>query len=236
MEENNNQKKRSFGDLVQTLALTAMLVFLPLGSWYYLQIGFNYNKDMMAQLKDYGQIPAFDLYTQQGTNLSKQDLAGKLVVAAFFSNESPYLDSLFSGINKIHEQFNEREDVYFLLHHLDSLSPAQLQEIAQRYELKDREQCFLLSGNPEQMQALLKGYGIPQLPLATDTSTYQVKHNVANSIEDYPFLVLADTSSVIRNFYEVDKGKALFRLVEHLAIKLPREVEEKPVLKRDKEK
>jgi len=234
--EENKKKKRSLTDLIQMLALTAMLVILPLGSWYYLQTGFNYHQDMMAQLKNYGEIPAFALHTQEGTQLSKEDLSGKLVVAAFFSNESAYKDSLFVGIKKIHKQFNEREDVYFLLHHLDSLSPAQLEELAQRHQLKDKDQCFLLSGNPEQMQALLKGYGIPQLPLATDTSAYEVKHSGASPVLDYPFLVFADTSSVIRNYYEVDKGKAIFRLVEHLAIKLPRETEEKPVLKREKEK
>lgn len=232
----NPKSKKSFGLIFQTAVLTAMLIILPLGSWYYLQRGFNYNKAMMSQLKDYGTIPAFSFHDQKGRPFTKDDIAGKLVVSAFFTESSIYKDTLMDKFKRIHSRFDEREDVFFVLHALDSLNASQLLNIAEEYKLKDHDQFYLVSGNENEMLKLLyQGYGVPDLVPVTDTVRYAIDRTL-RAQKEYPYLIFSDTSSVIRSYYKLDDGPSRARLVEHMAVKLPRIKVEKPVLKREKEK
>ena len=59
--------------------------------------------------------------------------------------------------------------------------------------------------------------------------------NKSGTIEDYPFLVLVDKNQMIRNFYHVDKTDEVKRMVEHIALLLPREVKPDFEMKKKKE-
>ncbi|MEM1318861.1 MAG: SCO family protein [Bacteroidota bacterium] len=217
-----SEKKSGFK--LRTIGIILLLVVMPLLSWVYLQAGFNYYKDAMSELKNYGDMPAFSFVNQKGETLNQADVKGKLNVLAFYSKSSSYTEEMMSNIDKLHEQFNEREDVAFLMYDMDSATPEDLQAVASKYDIKDDKQCFLLSGEPQQLQQFLsKGIKMPQSTDAVDEEKGYTLQAVANSdMTNYPYFVFVDTSASIRNYYAIDNSRSVARLVEHMALLLPR--------------
>lgn len=207
-----SEKKKPTGKIIlQYFLLFLFLIVLPAGSWYYLHKGLDYHKTAMEELKDYGQIPAFSLMNYDSSELNRENVAGNIVIAYFFSMQNEELSELFGErISKIHQQFDERKDVSFLFHVVDSAETAgAITSFAERYALIDREQCYFLSGDPAAMEMHARqGY---KLPLEEGIS-----------LGDNPYLILADTAMTIRNYYDLRNEGEIRRLIEHIALILPR--------------
>ncbi|MEM9918940.1 MAG: hypothetical protein AAF990_12640 [Bacteroidota bacterium] len=219
------EKKKSLGKTLQSLVLVASLILLPLGSWYYLQSGYTYHKQALAELKDYGELPAFELRDQNGQSFTKDSLLGSIAISAFYNSDDPQTDDLFGFIRRLHEQFDDRHGVLFLLHDLKATdTPDELKSLANRYEIKDDKQILLLTAQADRMQALLdKGYQVPDLENGRNTEgKYGTRAASSSDFRQYPYLVITDTKAGVRNYYAYGDIASQKRLIEHIALTMPR--------------
>ena len=199
------------GKQIRLFTATAILFFLLIGfpiiSWYYLRSGFEYRKGVMADLHDYGQLPNFSLITYNGQTLQTSDFANKIQVVAFVNlSKQENAGHVGSWLNQLHAQFDERKDVLFLIHILNSEATAQeVSAFAKQYQLEDTAQCYFLkdtAGSFERMAA----------------QTYKIP---ANAIIDY--FALTDLTGKIRRQYDARKPDDIKRLIEHIALLMPKE-------------
>lgn len=233
MSEAKNTKK-----ILQALVLTLMLIGLPLGSWFYLKKGFDYQKNLMDELKNYGKMPDFKLLTQNGDSLSRDELKGKVIVADFYVKDSQSAEKTMDYLRKFSEQFHDQEGLVFLSHQLSPLgaSASGLKEQSQQESL-DNDLNYFLSGSKKEMLSILSiGYKVPVLKQKQDNGMIPLKSNINQLPREYPYFVLVDTSLAIRNYYDINDAASVEKLVQHLAISIPREKKEKPVLVIDEEK
>ncbi len=220
-----NDKKRN-NKILQTIALLLFLVGLPLGSWYYLQRGLDYRLDAMEELKTYGEAPDFELTTADDSLLTKGDLRGKLVVAAFLTTaEKERPDRYGEVLSKLLDQFGEGNNFKMLVHGTDTLAdtPRALLRFAATHRLTDEDVCHFL---PPELPAFEK--------LAREG--YRLPLDAGTELRDNPYLALADSSLTIRNYYDITEESQVRRLVEHIAMIIPRAPERDLVFKREKEK
>ena len=226
-------------NLLQMSLLTLFLIVMPLGSWYFLNKGYNYYDKAIKELQDYGPMPDFQLMSQTGKQLTKKDIEGKMAVVAFVRPEDTENAKMMEYLGLVHKQFDKRSDLVLLIHLQtnEAQSVEAMEAIAKRCGLTDDRQCFFLTGSSQTMQNLLsKSYQVPDLNSKTEE---QVKYSLreANASEmDYPYLVLTDIGQHICNYYDANDKSSVNRMVEHIALKLPKDKEDDPELKREKEK
>lgn len=209
--------------ILQALALLLFLVVLPLGSWFYLRNGLDYRKKALEELGEHGTIPPFELLTYKRDTLSREQLEGKLVVASFidFSDEEQTRRT-GAYLNKLHKQFDERPDLLFLQHVLNAPGTDRIQSFELQHRLDDQDQCLFLVGEDGNMEKRVRTlYSMPVADAPAPLNTQ---------------LVLADTSLTIRRYYDLRKEEEIKRMVEHIAIILPRIEERDLVFKRETEK
>ncbi len=230
--------RKKISNKIQIAILVFFIVFMPLGSWYYLQSGFDYHEDLMSELRDYGKLPEFSLLTQHNDTLVDADLHGKFIVANFYNDESPSTALSMDYSRKILGQFKSQKDLIFLFHSLNPgiQNDSLLAAFAQKEDLLDRR-AYFLSGDEAQMTRLLvSAYKMPLLDEIKEDGSISFESNVNSLPDDYPFFVLIDTSLTIRNYYNINDEASINRLVEHLSIILPREKKSKAELRPQKEK
>ena len=209
--------------ILQALALLLFLVVLPLGSWFYLRNGLDYRKKALEELGEHGTIPPFELPTYKRDTLSREQLEGKLVVASFidFSDEEQTRRT-GAYLNKLHEQFDERPDLLFLQHVLNVPGTDRIHSFELQHRLNDQDQClFLISEGGDMEKRVRRLYSMPVTDAAAPLNTQ---------------LVLADTTLTIRRYYDLREEQQIKRMVEHIAIILPRIEEKDLVFQREIEK
>jgi cytochrome oxidase Cu insertion factor (SCO1/SenC/PrrC family) len=217
-------ERKNLSGKIQLAILVIFVIFMPLGSWYYLQSGHNYHKNLMSELKDYGKIPEFELPAYQSGTLSISDLAGKITVTNFFNSGVDSANPAFKYAGEILGQFKGRDDLNFLFFSLDTgiQSDSSLQAFVAKANVKDTRAHFLY-GDHERISDLLKtSFRLPSLEERNEDGYIRLSEP-DRFTKEYPYFVLADTSLTIRNYYDATDKSSVTRLIEHLAIILPRE-------------
>lgn len=199
--------------IIQGLGLLLFLVVLPGGSWYYLKSGLDYRRAVLKDLSDYGPVPGATFASQNSELVAA--LPGKVLVSAFVPDaNSSAADQQGALLKKLHDQFDEREEVLFLAHLADSTSG-----FAQKYQLTDTAQCFfVLHSREDLLAAAEKEY---KLPTGADPASW---------------IVLSDIQGNMRRQYDVSQPEEVKRLVEHIAMLMPVAKREKVMVRRDAEK
>ena len=197
-------KKRKI-NWVSTAALLLLLLVLPLGSWFYLKKGFDYQLQARSELKDYGRLPSFSFRTETGDTFSDRDVDDRTLVAGFLTTEQlRNHEDLRNHIFQLNSQFFDREEMLLLtfLRDGEDLSPTQLAQLENELQLKNTEQWYLLSGSASEIQRVERAFAFPE--------------------GSNPQFALVD-SLTIRNYYDATDPARAGRLAEHLAIILPAE-------------
>ena len=227
--------RKKITNKIQLAILVLFIIFMPLGSWYYLQSGFNYHGDLMSELKDYGKVPEFALKTQDNDTLTNLDLDGKFAVASFYNDESTSAALSMDYARRILGQFKSQKDLIFLFHSLKPEDAAALKARAEKEELTEKR-AYFLSGDEDQITRILtSGYRMPLLDEKKEDGTIPFQTNVSTIPSAYSYFILIDASMTIRNYYDINDQSSMDRLVEHLAIILPRDVRVKAEYKPPKE-
>jgi len=193
-------------NIVQFAGLLLLLVVLPLGSWYYLQMGLDYRLKARNELKDIAPLPRLELQNYNDSLVHTQRFEDQLVVGHFMnaSAQDVYTETLV----KLHDQFDQRQDIYFLAFQADTSAAARasVAGLLSQNGLKDTAQVFVLSGTEDKLSALA---GQMKLPL----------EERGMSLERNSLLFFAD-SAMVRNFYDMRQEAELKRLLKHLTLNL----------------
>lgn len=207
----------------QLIALFLMLICLPAVSWYYLKTGLDYRISTMEELQDLGELSDFEIALDTQNVFRPTDLRGNVIVAAFVRPQGSDIGKQYGGtLQKLQDQFKDTDRVKFLLHDLDG-NQTKLNSFAEQYQLSNQENVHLLSSTPAQMNALAKdNYRLPEVAQA--------------NLAENPYLVLVDTSSVIRNYYDVRELAQVQKMVGHITHIMPPTPKKDIILKREKEK
>ena len=210
----SSKKKWSLAALIGAGALFLLLVLFPAGSWFYLQRGLNYRLAALEELKDLGRLPADLAYVNQsGSIIDTAFLQGKVLIAGVLSGDRQQDQPIVDRLRKLHEQFDQRDDVLFLSH-LPEREPAALLAEAEALGIRDTAQWMLLATPEGQLESLRAAYHLQNL----------------NEV------CLIDTTLMVRKVYRTSENADMGRLVEHIALIMPFVAERELIFKREKEK
>lgn len=228
--EKEQKKNRNY---VQAAMLFLMIVVFPGGSWIYMNLGYNRSKTALAELQDYGHLPDFQLMGVKGT-VDSSLVNGQMTLVAFVNPTQIETGSRMEVLETLHRQFDERNDFKLLIHLPETTDLASFQK---KYKLEDDRQIYAVKGNIQTLSSLIKNtYRIPDLPAAREPgSSVDFQTSSAADPNNYPYYILIDEKGKIRNYYHADRKADIERMVEHIALILPRDIEGDPRLRRDRE-
>lgn len=212
---NNTEDKPSRRRKITILAvLFLILVVLPAGSWYYLRGGLNWHRQAVAELRHYAQIRPVYVILPNGERFD--DLDGKVCVMYNFGSNAALTDDnkrILDTYQSLFEQFGQHTD-------------------------QTVRQSFRLVPIFESPNAEFRSY-FQKLP-AADYATWRYSGGIAswNAILDNSYaqfcrdegvkpsaqyFAVSDTSGAIRRFYNALDDNQVGRMVEHIALLLPKE-------------
>lgn len=224
---------------IQTFAILTILIGFPLLSWYYLKTGYNYQMDARAELKDYGQLPSFNFSDQDGQAYSLDSLENTMSVISFFGKDGKMNQEMFNVMRKLNTQFGDNPNLELLIVSIESELES-LGVLAGLYAMNqfDKKQHHLLTSSNSAVQSWIgEGILIPTkwTPKEDGPASINLIADKSGMIEDYPYFVLVDKKQTIRNYYHVNKEEEVKRMVEHIALLLPRDVKPDIEMKEKKE-
>ena len=193
--------------------LFLILIILPAGSWYYLSEGYSYRKDLLSDLQiEYGDVKPYSLRTADGRPFDLSDIEHRTTVARFVSVDGKSNEFGEQMMDRLHEQFDDKNEILFLTHYVGGL-PADLP--------KDTAQYLSLTGSAAEIERIAREH-------------YRIPFDTGETITENARFVLTD-SLQIRGYYDVNDAMQAGRLVEHITIVMPRTIKADIYLDRDKE-
>ncbi len=206
---------------LQLLLLGVVLVLLPAGSWLYLQRGLDYRKELMGELRELGPIQPYNPTVLVGEDFDWDGLQGKVVVASFIQlTDSDEVEQIGLVLQQLHDQFDERGDVFFLVH-VQADTEEQVRAFVKTYDLEDAEQCYFFRVSAGKLESIAD-------------ENYHLKSS------ELPFkkglIAVADPKLTVRKFYDIALPEERKRLIEHIALLMPRQTEKDLIFKRETEK
>ena len=161
----------------------------------------------------YYQAPEFNLVSQHGEAFSNADVNGKIHVVDFFFTSCPTIcPKMTTHLKVVQNHFKGDSRVQMVSYSIDggNDTPEVLNSYANAFQI-DTEQWELLTGNPEQIFEVAKGYKVR----AFDDSVGEQ----ANLIHDGTF-VLLDGKRRIRGYYNGLEFADTQRLIDDMEILL----------------
>lgn len=213
----SNKGKRNW---VQIGGLLLLLVVFPLVSWYYLQTGLNYRLEARAEQQAIANVPNQNFFNYNGEEVALDRFKDYLLIGHFYSEDNK--DKYLPLLTKLYNQFDEREDVYFVTFSADTSMNAVVnaKQMLSDSMLIDEEQVFFLSST--EVKAL--------------SSTLKLPFEERNmSLVDNSLLFFAD-SAVVKGFYDMKQEDDVKRLVKHITLNLHPLEEKDIIFERETEK
>lgn len=209
--------------IFRIIAISVFLIGFPMVSWYYLNEGYKYRISVIKELdQNLGTIPAFQLVNQNGVTINQENLPDNAVITNFVDlaavdKSKAYMDILY----KIQDQFDKKDDILFYTF-VKGNSLEAVQSYTKSLNIKEEKQWNFLTGDVEQMEAFIAAFPFPE--------------GVQKSYAGNSTVAIADTSSVIRYFYDLNDTKDAGKLIEHIANLMPQAPPEEARMKRELEK
>jgi len=207
MVQNNTPPSKSRKFFI-TIALLVILFILPGISWIYLRNGLNWRKDAQAELKAFGKVRTAPVIYPDGTKYDRLD--GKVCVIHFFGDEPELTEGnkrIIDDGQKLFEQFGQNDA--FRLVMVSKGGTSEFRSHYQKLPSIDYATWVWAGAIGSWQTILFNGY-----------ESFCLKEDVKPAKEYY---ALADTSGTIRRFYNALDEKQVRRMVEHVAILLPKE-------------
>lgn len=202
-----NEKVSKTRKLFIFAALFIILIALPAGSWFYLKSGLNWHKAAVAELGDYGKIRGAFIIFPDGEK--RDQLKGEVVVIHIFG-DSPDLTEANKKIievdKRLYDQFGQNE--FFRMAMIAEGGTSEFRSEVQKIPSIDYVTWVWTGGLGSWRTIIENGY--ESFCLAEHTSP----------VPEY--FALADTSGKIRRFYNALDEKQVGRMVEHIAMILPK--------------
>lgn len=215
-------------NIFKIIAIGFIIVICPAASWVYLQKGLNYQKEarkeiVVKQTLDVAQfIPE---HIKEDSSL----LDNRLRVILFDKNESPNAAREELKL-KLIDQFESSQGVFVLEFVKSKTNLTLANELQSEMHLRKE----LSKVDYDEMISSLIGQPVfkdmeGKLLLEIVNKNEPLQENSSN------FAVLVDHNNGLRNFYDTTDPKRVKKLVEHMAILIPRKDIEKAELIRERE-
>lgn len=179
-------------NIIQFGLLGLILIILPAGSWIYLKKGLEYQKGTRADLQSLGTYDTRSLFEVPDDVWQKWALEEKLKVV-FYWHDDKQKDLLL----KFHKQFKNSQGLAFIV----------LQDETQTELIGIDENVYQIKLSKERIAEVLKDMG---------------KINTTAFSNDYPYFILLDQKNTIKKFYDFKNQEEVKRLIEHIAILVPK--------------
>jgi hypothetical protein len=208
MSEQVSIKRKTFVFAV----LFLLLVVLPAGSWFYLSGGLNWRKQAQAELQNYGKIRTAQIIYPDGT---KENMLAEKVCVIYYFGANPDLTEANRKVldtgERLFKQFgyksgNQYDD--FRLVMIAQGGTAEFKTHAQTLPSADFAN-WVWTGALGSWRTIL-------------VNAYDLYCQQNNKQPDENYFAVSDTSGTIRRFYNAVDEKELGRMVEHIAILLPK--------------
>lgn len=209
-------------NIVQIGGLLLLLVVLPLGSWYYLQIGLDYRLQSIKELQEIAPLPSFELTNYNDSTVQSKRFEDYLLIGHF--HNEPQSQAYAELLVRLKAQFDDREDVFFstFVAGNEGEQRAQSAQFLYDYGIEDEAQFFFLHGSPDRISSLAEQAALP----LQDRNM---------SLADNSLLFFADSAS-IRGFYDFHNQEDLKRLIKHITLNLHQIEEPDLIFRREAEK
>jgi hypothetical protein len=188
--------------------LFVLLIAAPAMSWYYLSGGLKWRKDAIAELGSYGAIKPVWMIDEK---LVKSNLVDKKVCAVYFFGENPDLtpsNKKILDIGKgLQDQF-QKTNKFRNLVIWENATPAFKASFDEMAKGED---------NAWQYTAGLGGW---KTILSNQYEYFTLHEKITKPAEQY--FAVSDTTGTIRRFYDANDPEQMKRMVQHIAILLPR--------------
>jgi hypothetical protein len=208
MNEQISIKRKTFVFAV----LFLLLVVLPAGSWFYLRGGLNWRKQAQAELQNYGKIRTAQIIYPDGT---KENMLAEKVCVIYYFGANPDLTEANRKVldtgERLFKQFgyksgNQYDDFRIVM--IAQGGTAEFKTHAQTLPSADFANWVWTGALGSWRTILVNAYDL-----------YCQKNNEQ---PDENYFAVSDTSGTIRRFYNAVDEKELGRMVEHIAILLPK--------------
>ncbi len=212
-------KNRKWFGIVVT---TVFVVVFPALSWYYLQKGANYRINALKEIRqNLGKTGAFYCAPINWKPLNQDSLKGRITIVNFVKKDGQFTDIQSITAQKLHDQFGERHDIFFisLLENADSTEAAAY--YAKQKIKRINKSYFVVPGNDVLKKSWLENF------------KYSLKDDFSQ--KECPYYVYVDSDGTIRNYYDVNDENQIKKMVEHIAMKIF-DKKENPRLTREIEK
>lgn len=201
---------------LQAILLITLLGILPVGSWIYMKKGFNYQKAAMAELKDYGKLAPFlakDIFSR---DIGSDEIKDNLILLNYYSTDAAANERM-ELVEKLHEQFDDREGVLFV-----NIGMAENAVLEKEYSTLDTNQVYFIPASDRAPFFLGREILMPTNAQVEQQDSLIFQPIDASSLQDFNYFVLVDPKGKIRNYYPADEPRRIKRLVEHIALTMPR--------------
>ncbi len=202
---NTTKNKRK---IIPTILLLALLVGLPAISWMYMKKGFNWRKEAISEFGNYGKIPSANLIWPDGTKEDRLDQ--KVTVVHLFGNNPDLTEANKNIINTCEELFKQfHETQMFRLAVISDGGTSEFKSYLQTHPSNiDHMTWVWVNGGMEKWGGVVQnGYEMYK----KSTGDSNVKH----------YFALADTTGMIRRYYDALDPAEVKRMVQQIAILLP---------------
>lgn len=184
---------RKANNIIQFALLGLILIALPAGSWVYLKKGLEYQKETREDLQDLGKFNVRSLFEVEEDVWHKWGLDEKLKVILVEQNEKKN-----ELIQKLNKQFKNSEGLAFIVLKEENRQFAEIEEVN----------------------------NIHFVSMPVDKITTQINKIGASSNIKYKtgfdYFILVDENNVAKKFYDHRKEEEVKRLIEHVAILVPK--------------
>lgn len=156
-------------------------------------------------LPTYGEAPDFTFTERSGRAFSKSELLGKPWIADFiFTSCAGQCPFMSSEMSKLQGLFSKETPMQFVSFTVDPKrdTPEVLSEYAERYGA-EKERWFFLTGSPEEIDRILKGFFLSPVEEPAMHSLY---------------FILVDEKGALRGYYDSSEAGAIKRLIRDAKI------------------
>jgi hypothetical protein len=198
--------------ILRNIIFGSILILAPAMSWYYLSKGMEWRKKADSELLDYGAIKeAFAIYPD-GTR--ENLLKSKVCVIHFFGEHAeltPVNSTILDTAEDLVDQFgfkprNDRDDFRMVM--IEENASSEFRSKVQKMPNSELAN-WVWTGGMGGWTTVMK-----------NSFDYYCE---SNNIKPYPeCYALADTSGRIRRFYNAEDPQEIGRMVEHIALILPK--------------
>jgi hypothetical protein len=212
MSEQTTEKSTTPRRVFAGIVLFLMVIGLPAISYYYVKSGFDWRKDAQSELRDYGRIREVYHVWPDGV---KENLIDKKVCVLYLFGDQPELTPENRKIIDISEElikqfgYKPGSDVNdFRAVLIAGNQTAEFKSYGQTRPSADLNNWVWTGGLGSWTTIMKNGYDY---------------YCQSNKITPYPqYFAVSDTSGTIRRFYNAQDKEEINRMVQHIAILMPK--------------